>query len=133
MRIGQVSEKYDISTDTLRYYERIGLLPFIRRNSNGIREFEDIDIKRIEFIKCMRSAGLSIEVLIKYFQLMEQGDKTTEARKQILLDQREKLVTKMKKYQETLDILDYKIEIYKKAMVKTEKNIFPNDEKRVNE
>ena len=78
----------------------------------------------------MRSAGLPIEVLIKYFQLMEQGDKTTEARKQILLNQRENLIAKMKKYQETLDILDYKIEIYKKAMVKTEKNIFPNDEKK---
>jgi DNA-binding transcriptional MerR regulator len=67
MRISAVSEQCNISADTLRYYERIGLLPPIRRNDGGIRDYSDLDVRRIEFIKCMRSAGLPINVLIEYY------------------------------------------------------------------
>jgi len=85
MRISEVSEQCDVSSDTLRYYERIGLLPPVNRSRNGIREYGEIDVKRVEFIKCMRSVGLPIEVLIEYFRLVQQGDQTIEARKEILI------------------------------------------------
>lgn len=58
MRIAEVSQKYDISADTLRYYERIGLLPHIRRTSSGVRDYGQADLARVEFIKCMRSAAV---------------------------------------------------------------------------
>jgi len=128
MKIGEVSKQQNISSDTLRYYERIGLLPAIRRNKSGIRDYEEIDIQRIEFIKCMRSAGLPIEVLIEYFQLIEQGDDTSEKRKKILIDQRTKLKQKMEEMQSTLDLLNHKITIYEQAMVSAEKKIFETDE-----
>ena len=96
MKIGEVSEKYEISADTLRYYERIGLLPSVNRSDNGIRDFSELDLRRVSFIKCMRSAGLPIEVLIQYFELVQQGDKTMEARKGILIEQREQLLARMK-------------------------------------
>ena len=70
MRIAEVSEQCDISPDTLRYYERIGLLPPVNRSESGIRDYDEIDLKRVEFIKCMRSAGLPIEVLIEYVSLV---------------------------------------------------------------
>ena len=84
MKIAEVSEQYGISSDTLRYYERIGLLPSVNRNDSGIRDFNELDLRRVEFIKCMRSAGLPIEVLIEYVSLVQQGDETIEARKEIL-------------------------------------------------
>ena len=94
MKIAEVSERYGISPDTLRYYERIGLIPPVNRNGSGIRDYGEIDVRRVEFIKCMRSAGLPIEVLIEYVGLVEQGDKTIEDRKEILKEQRGQLVVK---------------------------------------
>ena len=123
MKIAEVSERYDISSDTLRYYERIGLIPPVNRNEGGIRDYDEIDVRRVEFIKCMRSAGLPIEVLIEYVGLVQQGDQTIEARKEILKEQREQLAAKMKEMQKTLDMLDYKISVYEDAVLKKEKEM----------
>ena len=106
MKISVVSEQCDISADTLRYYERIGLLPPVHRNDSGIRDYSDLDIRRVEFIKCMRSAGLPIDTLIEYYRLVQQGDKTVVARKDILKEQREQLVAKIEEIQETIDLVD---------------------------
>ena len=73
----------------------------------------------------MRSAGLPIEVLIEYFELVQQGDKTIEARKEILIEQREQLSARMIEMQETLDLLDYKISVYEKAVLRSEKELLP--------
>ena len=123
MKIAEVSEHYGISPDTLRYYERIGLIPPVNRNESGIRDYNELDLRRVEFIKCMRSAGLPIEVLIEYVGLVQKGDGTIKARKEILLEQREQLVTRMKEMQKTLDILDHKIEVYENAVLVKEKKI----------
>ena len=123
MKIAEVSERYGISTDTLRYYERIRLIPPVNRNDSGIRNYSELDMKRVEFIKCMRSAGLTIEVLIEYFRLVQQGDSTIEARKEILKQQRMHLAAKMEELQKTLDLLDYKIALYENAVLKKEKEI----------
>lgn len=125
MKIAEVSERYGISPDTLRYYERIGLILPVNRNGSGIRDYGEIDLKRVEFIKCMRSAGLPIEALIEYVALVQLGDKTIEARKEILNVQREQLATRMAEMQKTLDLLDYKIEVYETAILKKEKELRP--------
>ena len=128
MKIMEVSEQYGISSDTLRYYERIGLIPPVNRNGSGIRDYTELDIRRVEFAKCMRSAGLPVEVLIDYIGLVQQGDKTIEARKEILMEQRELLVSRMAQMQKTLDILDHKIEVYEKAILTKEKQIVQAEE-----
>ena len=64
MKIAEVSEKYGLSVDTLRYYERVGLIPPVNRNEGGIRDYNELDLRRVDFIKCMRGAGLPVEVLI---------------------------------------------------------------------
>ena len=120
MKIAEVSETYGISADTLRYYERIGLLPPVHRSESGIRDYNELDLKRVEFIKCMRSAGLPIDVLIEYITLVQQGDQTIEARKGILIAQRDLLATRMSEMQKTLDLLDYKIEVYENAVLQKE-------------
>ena len=131
MKIAEVSERYGISADTLRYYERIGLIPTVNRNGSGIRDYNEIDMRRVDFIKCMRSAGLSIELLIEYVGLVQQGDGTIEARKDILKEQREQLAARMKEMQKTLDLLDHKIEVYENAVLKKEKEIVQIEDKRV--
>src|SRR5512145_363865 len=120
MKIAEVSEKHGLSADTLRYYERIGLIPPVSRSGSGIRDYGELDIRRVEFIKCMRSAGLPIEVLIDYMDLVQQGDQTIEARREILKEQRELLLVRMAEMQKTLEILCRKIEIYEDAVLKKE-------------
>ena len=128
MKIAEVSEKYGLSVDTLRYYERVGLIPPVHRNEGGIRDYDELDLRRVDFIKCMRSAGLPIEVLIEYVALVQQGDKTIEARKEILKEQRELLLARMQEMQKTLDILDHKLEVYEKAVLKKEKEMIQAEE-----
>ena len=125
MKIAEVSEQYGISSDTLRYYERIGLLRPVNRTASGIRDYNEIDLRRVEFIKCMRNAGLPIETLIEYVGLVKQGDGTIEARKEILKEQRELLAGRMKEMQKTLELLDHKIEVYENAVLKKQKEMVP--------
>ena len=128
MKIAEVSEQYGLSADTLRYYERVGLIPPVHRNEGGIRDYDELDLRRVDFIKCMRGAGLPVEVLIEYMGLVQQGDKTIEARKEILVEQRELLVARMEEMQKTLDRLNYKIEVYEKALLKKEQEMLQIEE-----
>lgn len=128
MKIAEVSEKYGLSLDTLRYYERVGLIPPVNRNDSGIRDYNDLDLRRVDFIKCMRSAGLPVEVLIEYVALVQQGDMTIAARKDILKEQRELLANRMNEIQKTIDILDHKIEVYENAVLKKEKEMIQAEE-----
>jgi DNA-binding transcriptional MerR regulator len=123
MTIAEVSKKFDLSQDTLRYYERIGLLPSVNRNKSGMRDYTDEDCRWIEFIKCMRNAGLPIEVLIEYVTLFQQGDKTIEARKELLTAQHKLLIEKMEEMKKTLERLDYKIRSYEQSVVEKEKEL----------
>ncbi len=114
MTIAEVSKKYDLTQDTIRYYERIGLIPRVPRTKSGVRDFDEESCKWLGFAKCMRNAGLPIEVLIKYINLSKEGDKTLEQRKQLLIEQRQKLIEKQENIKETISRLDYKIENYDK-------------------
>jgi DNA-binding transcriptional MerR regulator len=123
MTITEVSRKYNLSQDTLRYYERIGLIPSVNRNKSGIRDYTEEDCRWVEFIKCMRSAGLPIEALIEYVSLFQQGDETVEARKELLIEQRNQLEAKMEDMKKTLERLDYKISRYEQTIVKKESEL----------
>ena len=119
MNIKKVSEQLDISSDTIRYYERIGLVPPISRDKNGVRNFTDIDIQRLDFIKCMRHAGLSIESLHEYMHLYSlNDDRTIPARKRILEEEAEKLDERIASLQETRAYLQHKIDIYESKLTK---------------
>lgn len=128
MTISEASKQFDMSPDTLRYYERIGLLPHVKKNKSGIREYGETDLKWIEFIKCMRGAGLPIEVLIDYVDLFRQGDETIVTRKNLLIEQRNKLAARMEELKKTMDKLDYKIKVYETAVMKREKELLNAEE-----
>ena len=128
MTIAETAKKYNISADTLRYYERIGLIPPVPRTKSGIRDYDETSCGWVEFIKCMRGAGLQIEALIEYVALLEkgnvldecfeyvalfqQGEATVGARKAILIEQREQLAERITQMQQTLERLDTKIAHY---------------------
>ena len=105
MTITQVSQKYGLSQDTLRYYERIGIIPPVPRNKSGIRDYDEVSCSWIELMKCMRSSGVQIEALIEYVSLFQQGDATLDARKALLIDQRDQLLERMEQMQQSLDRL----------------------------
>jgi len=115
MNIAEVSKKFGLTSDTLRYYERIGLLPAVARNKSGNRDYSSIDCERIEFIKCMREAGLSIEVLTRYMHLFLEGDSTLKEREDLLISERDRLESRLQHMQETLGRLNRKIELYKQG------------------
>jgi len=123
MKIQEVSEKFSLSTDTLRYYERIGLIPTVNRTESGIRDYTEEDMRRVDFVKCMRSAGLPVEVLIDYMALVQKGDSTIATRKEILLEQREQLIARIEEMQKTLEILNYKIQVFDGKLLDAEKKI----------
>ncbi|ACT02798.1 MerR family transcriptional regulator [Paenibacillus sp. JDR-2] len=129
MRMTEVSARYDLSQDTLRYYERIGLIPTVNRNNNGIREYTEDNLKWVEFIKCMRCAGLPIEALIEYVNLFQQGDHTTEARKELLIEQREQLRFRIEEMTRTLERLDSKIENYGQHLHYKEQELYKPQER----
>ncbi|MCQ2963644.1 stress response transcriptional regulator NmlR, partial [Streptococcus sp.] len=112
MNIKKVSEQAGVSADTIRYYERIGLLPRVRRNKSGIRDFSEQDIATLEFIRCFRRAGMSVESLIEYMNLVEQGEGTEEARMHLLQEQRDKLDARIEELLATRNRMDYKIKNY---------------------
>ena len=113
MNIAEVSKQYRLTADTLRYYERIGLLPAVARNKSGNRDYSEVDCERIEFIKCMREAGLSIEVLTKYMHLFLEGDSTLKEREELLIAERDRLQERLEHMQSTLERLNHKITAYK--------------------
>lgn len=123
MTIAEVSRKYDISADTLRYYERIGLIPPVPRTRGGLRDYGEESCGWIQLVKCMRAAGVQIEALIEYVDLFQQGDATLDARKALLVEQRDQLVSRMAEMQASLDLLNQKIDRYEQGMMTAEQQL----------
>lgn len=119
--IAEVSKKYGVSADTLRYYERIGLIPPVPRTQSGIRDYDANACGWVELMKCMRAAGVQIEALVEYVALFQEGDSTADARKAILIEQRDSLVARMEEMQRSLARLDDKIARYEQGLMTKEK------------
>ncbi len=120
MTIKEVSQKYNISSDTLRYYERVGMIPPVTRTAGGIRDYGEADLGWVELALCMRGAGLPVEAMIEYVKLCQQGDSTIEARMLLLKEQMETLLEQKTQIESTIKRLDFKISRYEEA-VKTGK------------
>ena len=103
MTIKEVSEQLEITQDTLRYYEKVGMIPPVTRTEGGIRDYQEDDIAWVKLATCMRSAGLPVKVMIDYLSLYKQGDSTIQQRCNLLKEQREKLLEQKKQIEETLE------------------------------
>lgn len=115
MTIKEVSERYGVSQDTLRYYEKAGLVPEVMRTAGGIRDYQPDDLGWLELALCMRSAGLPVSGIAEYRKLFQQGESTIPQRLKLLTDQREELLGMKKQIEQTLERLNYKISVYERA------------------
>lgn len=130
MNIKNAAEMFDLSVDTLRYYERIGIIPPVHRNASGYRDYTVNDLNWIYLVKNLRAAGLSIESLIEFAQLaqLHKTQDVKEAQKQILADQLEEIDKKIMAMQEVRALLAYKIETYDDHIAKFKAGELPIDE-----
>ncbi|HEP1794610.1 TPA: MerR family transcriptional regulator [Streptococcus suis] len=132
MNIKEVSQVTGLSADTIRYYERIGLVPKIERKSSGVRDFSENDVAILEFIRCFRGAGMSIERLIEYMGLVQAGDNTVKARIVLLKEEQEELRSRLVEIKKALNRLDYKIENYQTILKGKESKLF-DEVRRISE
>jgi len=114
--IKEVCKKYGITADTLRYYERVGVIPAVKRTPGGIREYDEEALRWVESAIFMRNSGVPIDALIEYVKLFQQGDGTFRARKELLEAVRAEVQAKLDDYREALRRLDYKISRYDEAV-----------------
>lgn len=112
MTIKEASELTGVSIDNLRYYERIGLIPKVPRTASGIRDYDEISIRWIEFVMKFKKAGASIESIIEYVRLAEIGESTKNERRNILIEIKESIEERMRELQGCLDVTNYKINNY---------------------
>lgn len=96
MTIKEVSERYDITADTLRYYERVGVIPEVSRTTSGNREYTEEDLKWVKNAICLRKANVSVESIAEYVKLFKEGDETIEARLFLLTETKEQLLEEKK-------------------------------------
>ncbi|EOL44211.1 MerR family transcriptional regulator [Enterococcus caccae] len=120
MNIKKISELSGVSADTIRYYERIGLIPPVKRRANGIRDFDEEDLRWIVFSRQMRNAGLSIESLVEYLTLFQVGEETVPARKEIIADQIIELKEKATELNTVIERLEFKLANYDNHMIPAE-------------
>ncbi|MET0237932.1 MAG: MerR family transcriptional regulator [Kibdelosporangium sp.] len=110
--IAQAAERSGLSIDTLRYYERIGLVEPPARDSGGRRSYSDEDLNWLGFLTKLRTTGMPIRMMREYAQLRMRGVGTEARRKQILVDQRKDVLDRIAELQGCLDALNYKITRY---------------------
>ncbi|PTQ86184.1 DNA-binding transcriptional MerR regulator [Trichococcus patagoniensis] len=123
MNISEAAKIMGLTAATLRYYEREGLIPPVTRKNGGVRDYQEDDLGWIEFIKCMRSAGLSVESLVEYTSLFRNGMDTAEERKNILIRERDLLLLKYKEIGETIERLNGKIKSYEGDLWESEESL----------
>ncbi|TPR41133.1 MerR family transcriptional regulator [Apilactobacillus micheneri] len=112
MQISEVTQKYNISKQTLYYWERIGLLYKIAKDSNGYRNYDEENLKQIEFVSCMRNAGMTVNKLKRYMILYSSGEQTFGQRKQLIADQLDEIKHQILKYKNAQQVLEYKLNHY---------------------
>lgn len=116
--IKEVAEMFGLTVETIRYYERIGVIPPVERDKNGYRIFKTRDLNWVFLAKNLRNAGLSIESIIDFAALSQlEGDERL-AQKDILIEQYEELTKKMVEMEKVRELLAYKIETYDEHLAK---------------
>ena len=117
--IGQVSEMFNLPVSTLRYYDKEGLFPHLKR-VNGVRQFSESEIETLRVIDCLKKSGLEIKEIKEYMSLCSLGNTTLKQRKEIFEKQKEEVLQEMEKLQKVLSMLNYKCWYYDQAIEKND-------------
>ncbi|MGY5263476.1 MerR family transcriptional regulator [Lactiplantibacillus plantarum] len=133
MNINGVSKEFNVSKDTLRYWERVGLLPEIKRNTSGYRDYSKRDLNWVYYIQVLRNGGMSIESLIEFVKLYRKGNASNDVRKSLLVDQRDVMLDQIASLQKTVDYLQFKIDHFEDHTLNYEKEKLALDGNPYNE
>lgn len=115
--IKQAAERTGLTEHTIRYYDREGLLPLLKRTDSGIRSFSDTDLDWLGLICCLKNSGMPIETIKQFMSLCLQGERTVEERREILLKHKENILVQMEQLKKGLSTVNYKLEHYKEIGV----------------
>jgi DNA-binding transcriptional MerR regulator len=113
---GQVAEQTGFSLDTLRYYERIGLLDDIARNSGGQRVFTEGDVAWLRILRCLRDTGMPIQRMVRYAELARGGDDTVPERLEVLREHDRDIDEKIAHLRVEQDHIRAKIDHYQREL-----------------
>lgn len=116
MTISEFAALTGLSISTIRYYDKLGLLPGLKRDSSGYRAFDEGDVEWVRFINRLKQTGMSIRDIVRYSDLREQGDSTIRERISILTGHQQQLELNVRKELEHLENIRAKIEIYRKRL-----------------
>lgn len=122
--IGQVSKKMGLTAHTLRYYEKEGLLPFVKKNGAGLRVFSDNDLGWLELIECLKGTGMTLKGIKQYIDWFQEGDSTLKQRLEMFKEQKVKLKEQMARLEKYMERIDYKIAYYNEVITHGEKGIW---------
>jgi DNA-binding transcriptional MerR regulator len=111
--IGEIAETTGLSIHTLRYYEKEGIMPSVKRNDSGIRIYEKTDLEVLQFICCLKETGMPVIDIKKFVNLLVQGDHTIEHRIDLLQKQKENVQSQVDQLMSYIQMLDRKVQIYK--------------------
>lgn len=123
--VGETAKMMNLPTSTLRYYDKIGLLPFVKRTESGIRMFQDEDMEWLGIIECLKKTGMQLTEIREYINMAMLGDETIDARLQMFLRRKRETEQQIKELQETLETIDYKIWFYETAKKKAPQRALP--------
>ena len=116
MTIKQVCERYGLTPDTLRYYEKIGVIPQVRRSASGIRDYSEQDIGWVDNAVCLRNAGVPVDSIVQYVKLFQAGDETIAARRDLLSRALDDLLDQRSQLNAAIQRLSYKVRRYDQAL-----------------
>lgn len=114
--IGKVAAKTGLTVHTLRYYEKEGLLPFVRKSSSGLRMFSDNDLSWLSLIECLKETGMSLKGIKQYIDWFREGDSTLPQRLEMFKQQQLKVLAQIEQFQKYLQKIDYKVRLYEEAV-----------------
>src|SRR5687767_2643678 len=114
--ISEVAKHFNLTSHTLRYYDKEGLLPFVERTPSGIRLFKESDMGAIQIIECLKSSGMPIKKIKNFIEWCSEGDSTLQQRYEMFLERKAAVEAQMEELKRTLEVIDYKCSYYKSAL-----------------
>ncbi|MEY8755448.1 MerR family transcriptional regulator [Peribacillus frigoritolerans] len=129
--ISEVAKHFNLTSHTLRYYDKEGLLPFVERTPSGIRLFKESDMDAIQIIECLKSSGMPIKKIKNFIEWCSEGDSTLQQRYEMFLERKAAVEAQMEELKRTLEVIDYKCSYYKSALDAGTEDIHKRDKEQV--
>ncbi len=126
--ISQVAETYKLSIHTLRYYEKEGLLPFVKRTKSGIRKFDETALDGLKIVECLKKSGMPLKNIKQFLDWCQEGNATLAKRRDMFHERRETVIAQMAEMQHVLDVINYKCWYYETAVSEGSKEAMQNME-----